>query len=61
MTKCIRIENADNSQHKVAVIVQQRGAEGWRETQRLDLSFPTQLAELHIHEGQRIIIEEDTV
>lgn len=61
MTKRVRVENADNSNFKVVVIVQSLRDGEWVETQRLDLSYPTQLAELHIHSAQRLIIEEDTV
>lgn len=61
MTKRIRVENADNSNHKVSIIVQQIRDGEWVETQRLDLSHPTQLAELHVWQGQRLVIEEDTV
>lgn len=61
MTKKIRIENADISNHKVKVIVQRKDAEGqWADVpaEEADLSSPTQLAEKWVHSHQRIIIEE---
>ncbi len=61
MTKKIRIENADTSNHSVKVIVQRKNAAGeWEDVpaESVDLSSPTQLAEKWIHQQQRLIVEE---
>ena len=61
MTKKIRIENADTSNHKVKVIVQRKNPAGeWEDVaaEATDLSTPTQLAEKYIHQQQRLIVEE---
>lgn len=61
MTKKIRIENADTSNHKVLVKVQQKNAEGnWVDAANLpvNLDMPTLMTEQYIHSTQRIVIEE---
>lgn len=62
MTKSVRIENADTSDHyKVRVHIEVLNADGhWvRENHRTkSLDFPTQLVAEYIHDRQRIVIEE---
>lgn len=63
MTKKVRIENADNSNHKVRVYVERKNSEGqWvREANPNDtkaLDHPTSLEELWIHGSQRLVVEE---
>lgn len=61
MTKKIRIENADTSQHNVKVTVQRKNAAGeWEDApaEAVNLSTPTQLTEKYIHQQQRLVIEE---
>jgi len=61
MTKAIRIENADNSAHKIQVRVMQRGVDGAPDTQvgdPIDLSSPTQLIQQTIWNGRYIVVEE---
>lgn len=61
MTKHVRIENADPSDHKVVLKAQTKNAEGeWVDAQepaqRLD--FPTALATVTVYQGRRWVIEE---
>lgn len=62
MTKAIRIENADTSNHKVRVFVETKNEVGeWvrGETPRfVDLNTPTQLVQDYVHSGQRLVVEE---
>ena len=59
MTKKIRIENADGSNHPVRVTVQDKGAQGeWRTNHAVQLDFPTAMSEQFIHSTRRIVIEE---
>lgn len=59
MTKAIRIENADNSNHKIRVRVMQRFAlEPDKEIEVIDLSCPTQLITKTVWKGQYLIVEE---
>lgn len=59
MTKMIRIENADTSNHKVRVIVQERNADGeWKEVGSLTLDTPTQMVSQTIWRERRLVIEE---
>jgi hypothetical protein len=60
MTKQIRIENADNSDHKVAVEV-------WQEAQgdtpaallnTVDLSSPTQMVSMTVWKGHYLVVKE---
>jgi hypothetical protein len=60
MTKSVRIENADTSDHKVNVFVEQKNAAGeWvRQGGPTSLNFPTQLHTGTIFREQRLVIEE---
>ncbi len=64
MTKKIRIENADNSSHKVRVFTEYLVNGEWvRSTESIqaktnDLNYPADLAELWIHGQQRLVVEE---
>jgi hypothetical protein len=62
VTKAIRIENADTSNHKVRVFVEQKNEAGeWvrGETPRfVDLNTPTQLVQDYVHSSQRLVVEE---
>ena len=59
MTKKIRIENADNSNHPVRVTVQDKDANGeWHTNSTVQLDFPTAMNEQYIHSTRRIVIEE---
>lgn len=58
MTKRIRIENADcNAAYRVYVHHQEKTLGEWQ-TIRTEEIHPSQLLELHIHDGKRIIVEE---
>lgn len=67
MTKHIRIENADLSDWKVKVLVQDRqyNAEtlmydgDWKTTETLDLNSPTQMITHYITGSRRLVIEEN--
>jgi hypothetical protein len=63
MTKAVRIENADTSNHKVKVMVYDMvGAEPDPAKDRLvmtrDLDSPTQLASEYIHSTRYIVVAE---
>lgn len=60
MTKSVRIENADISNHKVKVQGQLLNAQGeWvDEITSTDLSYPTQMVTQTIFKERRIIISE---
>lgn len=64
MTKKIRIENADNSNHKVRVHTEWLVDGKWvREADGLppksqDLPYPADLAELWVYGTQRLVVEE---
>ena len=60
MTKKVRIENADTSNHRVRVFVERLTESGeWVRTDApVELDFPTALHEGWIHAGQRLVIEE---
>lgn len=60
MTKNIRIENADTSDHKVAVFVEDQQADGtWvRQESPIALDYPTSLHTACIHSTRRLVIEE---
>jgi len=61
MTKSIRIENADNSAHKVRVHVEQKQADGsWTRVRTLDCDLPTAMVTEYIHDSQRLVVEEVT-
>ena len=60
MTKLIRVENADTSQHKVKVSVFDRlngdGPGMLAEEHKLD--HPCQMKDIYIHNGRYLVIEE---
>jgi hypothetical protein len=60
MTKHVRIENADGSDHKLRVYVEDRLADGtWiRSTEPVKLDYPTMMASEYVHSTRRIVIEE---
>ena len=61
MTKAIRIENADTSDHKVKVFRERKLASGeWvrDEANAVDLNTPAQLFQDYVHGGQRLVVEE---
>lgn len=59
MTKKVRIENADTSNHKVRVTIQRKDADGnWADNESTNIDYPTMMTEQYIHSGARIIIEE---
>jgi len=61
MTKKIRIENADNSNHKVRVFTEYLVDGQWtRQPKTTDLVYPADLAELYVHGHQRLVVEESS-
>lgn len=61
MTKKIRIENADTSDHKVVVQVWQTNNTHLGsdiKVREIELNHPTQMVEEHIHSGQYLTIKE---
>ncbi len=59
MTKNIRIENADTSDHPVRVSVQERREGEWQTIRTVQLDHPTALAiETIWRDGRRLVIEE---
>jgi hypothetical protein len=60
MTKVIRVENADTSNHKVRVVTQYKNTEGiWTDSSEIkELNNPTALSEFTIWDAKRIIVEE---
>jgi hypothetical protein len=59
MTKQIRIENADTSNHQVRVHVEQLNASGeWTRVKTIECDYPTAMASEYIHASQRLVIEE---
>ena len=60
MTKSIRIENADTSDHKVQVEVWQVGRDGEADSKlrTIDINHPTAMAEEVIHDGQYLVVKE---
>lgn len=61
MTKHVRIENADTSDHKVKVFIEERSNTGeWirGEQEPMPLSYPTAMTTLMIHSGRRLVVEE---
>ena len=69
MTKTVRIENADTSDWKVKVIVQDlrqvgpaAGEQEWVTTETLYLGYPTAMTNnLYLTSTRRFIVEEDGV
>lgn len=62
MTKKVRIENADNSNHRVRVFMERLNEAGeWVRTDPpAELDYPTVMHEGWIHQGQRLVVEEAT-
>ena len=61
MTKRIRVENADcNTVYRVFIHHQEKRLGEWA-TVRTEELHATNLLELHIHDGKRVIVEEKTV
>lgn len=61
MTKNIRIENADTSDHKVRVYTEDYDAlnDVWvRVGEPVVLDYPTAMAQHYIHATRRLVIEE---
>ena len=60
MTKAVRIENADTSNHPVRVTVQVKNADGnWvEEPSCAQIDMPTAMTTQYIHSGRRLVIEE---
>jgi hypothetical protein len=60
MTKMVRIENADNSNHKVEVETWTKGVDGQPDTlmRSVSLNNPTQLLEGWIWKNQYLVIKE---
>lgn len=62
MTKKVRIENADTSNHRVRVFIERLNEAGqWVRAPHdapVELDFPTALHEGWIHQGQRLVVEE---
>lgn len=62
MTKAIRIENADTSNHKVRVFMETQNEVGeWvrgASPRFVDLNTPTQMVQDYVHSGQRLVVEE---
>jgi len=59
MTKSIRIENADNSSHKVKVSIEYLKEGEWvRSGEHNDLSYPTDMCTNTIWQGKRLVVEE---
>lgn len=60
MTKAIRIENADTSNHKVQILVMAPGRLGAPDTvvRTLDLNLPAQQITEYVHSGQYLVVKE---
>ncbi len=59
MTKKVRIENADTSNYKVKVFVEDLVEGQWvRNPTPIDLDFPTMLTDGYIHSSRRLVVEE---
>lgn len=61
MTKAIRIENADTSNHQVKVFREVKNSAGeWVRDNcpPIDLSMPTQMTQDYVHAGLRLVVEE---
>lgn len=65
MTKKIRIENADTSDHKVVVLVVRKGvaADGGMNAPDETVSehainYPTNMVEVYVHSGQYLVVRE---
>jgi hypothetical protein len=69
MTKTVRVENADLSDYKVKVLVQElkydyenkcMGTE-WITVKTISLDYPTHMAQEYITNTKRLVIEENGV
>lgn len=61
MTKKVRIENADTSNHPVRVTAQRLNSEGeWEDEPSgvVQIDHPTFMTEQYVHSGRRLIVEE---
>ena len=60
MTKAIRVENADNSDHKVMVQVWEKSVEGGhaKMVEEYSLNSPTQMIEKTIWKNHFLVIKE---
>jgi len=58
MTKQIRIENADTSDHKVVVQIWQKNGEEEILTEVKRLDYPTAMETFLIYQGQYLVIKE---
>lgn len=58
MTKQIRIENADTSDHKVVVQVWQKNGEEEILTEVKRMDYPTAMETFLIYQGQYLVIKE---
>ncbi len=59
MTKKIRIENADMSEHKGRVYLEDLVDGVWvRQPTPIDLLYPTQLTENYVYGTRRLVVEE---
>ena len=60
MTKAIRVENADNSDHKVMVQVWEKGAEGEhaKMIEEYPLNHPTSMIEKTMWKNHFLVIKE---
>jgi hypothetical protein len=59
MTKNIRIENGDTSDHKVAVYLEDLVNGEWvRHHKPIRLDYPTAMDTACIHDSRRLVIEE---
>lgn len=64
MTKTVRIENADTSDYKVKVTIQDKNSISgeWVDTQVINLDYPTaQTNNMYLTSTRRLIVEEDGV
>jgi hypothetical protein len=64
MTKTVRIENADTSDYKVKVTIQDKNFDTgeWQNTCTINLDYPTAESNgLYITSTRRLIVEEDGV
>lgn len=60
MTKTVRIENADNSNHKVVVEVWEERADGTEDVQvrEVNLDYPTAMTSETIWKGKYLVVRE---
>lgn len=60
MTKQVRVENADNSDHKLVVQVWNKGAEGSPDTMsnEHELNYPADMLTEYVHGSQYLVVKE---